>query len=513
MNEILSLQNYFSIPLELYFKKQRKYQTTVGIVSSLLINLIVIAFVIVLLTELISRNNPNVNNIFVTNKIGANLTVNSDDLIIAINVVDQFFKPINDPTVLRIEFNYDVRVGHDGVVISRSTPMTVINCTEFNYKKYKQHGLEREFLANHLFDYYCFNGTEIDDEIVLGGYFGYDFYGYIAVDVYKCINETVPGVVCKPNEEIDRLLDGAWFEAFFIDHYVDIYDFASPIQAFSNNVYSKIDPNFMKVMYSYFSKIDVNSNNNVLLNSYSKTSTFGFEKINNDIISIQKNQLIAFSIISSLTTEINNRYYIQLTTIAGNALGILNGLKIFGSILLYFVNQISYKSSLFNSIFEFYNIKARRLNAIYSNGSLHPIMDKKGRYIVKLNLSLKKIIRMNLCCANKRNRKEMRQEYKRLDNIVMKYVDYVALIKNGNVLTLMKDKLMCYMKEDTKESKESDINLIDKIELNVYKEQLKFDSQIALRSSKYSFTCNQFKVNDSSLQKIKEDKYNNNYLT
>lgn len=121
-------------------------------------------------------------------------------------------------------------------------PLKLVDCTEMNYKEYQKYGYEEVFKSNYLGDYYCLTQENPNDNIVIGGNFGTEFYGYISATIKKCTNTSESNVICKTPEKINELLQDRWFEVYFLDHYIDIYDYEDPIKTFSNSVYTMVDP-------------------------------------------------------------------------------------------------------------------------------------------------------------------------------------------------------------------------------------------------------------------------------
>ena len=349
----LTSQDHFGIAPNYMIKGKRKFHTLICQIISLLMNLGCIAMFITLTIELIKRNNPTVNNVTLQLDKGPNATLNSKDLIIAIGILDSSYQVFNDPTVFTFEANYEVTTIYNDEFNNRVTPLHQINCTEINGKAYKENGFENIFISNDLANYHCFNGTDIDDEIVLGGNFGSEFYGMISAYIKKCENGT--GIECKSPEEIDKALKGCWFEVFFLDHYIDIYNYTNPIQTYANSFYVYIDPSISKSLWTNFNKLQVETDNGILFDSNKHEYAFKYEKINNDIKLDISNSIIEFGLIMSMSEDIFYRSYIKIQGICANIGGILNGMNIVGLLVLSFFETKLYEIHLINDLFSFHN--------------------------------------------------------------------------------------------------------------------------------------------------------------
>ena len=159
------------------------------------------------------------NNVSIHQPLGPNATLNTKDMIISFGILNSHYEVFNDPTVFTFNANYEVTLTVGEEFEQRVTPLDIINCTEINYKEYSKYGYGEIFTSNDLGNYYCFNRTKVDKEIVIGGNFGSEFYGLVSAYITKCENGTNPNVICKPIEEINEKMNGYWFEVFFfLDH-------------------------------------------------------------------------------------------------------------------------------------------------------------------------------------------------------------------------------------------------------------------------------------------------------
>ena len=348
----LTAQDHFGISPNYLINGKRKFHTLICEIISLIMNCGCIAMLITLVIELASRNKPTVNNVSIQLDKGPNATLNSKNLIIAFGVLDSSYQIFNDPTVFTLEANYEVTTIYNDEFTNRVSPLKRINCTEINGKEYTEYGYENIFISNNLANYYCYNETDIDKEIVVGGNFGSEFYGVISVTIRKCSNET--GIECKTDEEIDKILKGTWFEVFFLDHYIDIYNYSNPIQTYSNSYYTMIEPTVYKILTGNYNKLLVKTDNGLLFSTNKEEVTYKSEKLISDIKFDIDRIVLEYDLIISMSEDIFYRSYIKIQGICANIGGILSGMNIIGVLVLSFFESKLYEIQLINDIFEFH---------------------------------------------------------------------------------------------------------------------------------------------------------------
>ena len=449
--ELLIAQDHFGITPSFIHKGRYQYHTLLCEVISLVMNLGCFAFFITLLVELVRKNKPTVNHVSLQQSKGPNGTLNSEDLIVSFGLLDQNYRFFNDPTYLTFEATYEVDTIENGEFVYRNTKMNQINCTEINLNRYEKYGYQDIFLSNNLNDYYCYDKTDIDDKIIIGGIFGSEFYGCIHAILKKCQNSSDSDIICKSEEEINEKINGFWFEMFFLDHFVDIYNYSSPIQTFSNSLYSMVTPDFYKSLHVYYNGVTVNTDRGVLFDRYKEETSFKYEKMNFDLIGNKDNgDLIEFILISSFTEEIYNRSYIKIQDLFSNVGGILSGMSLAGIIILSFFEQKRYEIELIKSLFHFTTVKEKlvsfqdyssksRNNAKMYNVKESTAEKEHHKKKIKFNLTLMDV----LCMKNKRYSNErtkmFEQDIELIEKEVNKKIEFSSniLIQN-NVYNLEK---------------------------------------------------------------------------
>lgn len=440
MNIFLSCvkaQDYFGIVPSMTIKNQQKYQNIIGSLLSLAINISCIVLIITFLVELFSHNNPSLNTVTTSKSISPNITLSTDDLIISFGIMDRNFNVIDDPSIFSIDSQYQVIRSFNNNIEFNSFSMKRINCSEINLKKYQEAGYENEFYLNNLQNYYCYNTTENNNPITIGGKFGTEFYGVVSLSISPCNNET-SNVTCQTPEQIEEVLTLCYFEIFFLDHFIDTYNYEHPVQTYSKSFFYQIDPNLSKSVYAYFNSINLFSDSGIIYSKEKKYNSFKHHSITNDFFLANKDEPIAnLWIMSSYVEQGYYRSYIKLPGICGNVGGLLKGLQMIILLIYYFFENNLYYNCLLNEIFLFQNPEGKSFENLYSKRKRNHISvikkenvnndDKRELQDIIVKIGIWKYLKMTLCCRSKKRRKEQ-IEYKRLISSLYQKLDISNIV-------------------------------------------------------------------------------------
>lgn len=448
LQEFLIAQDHFGITPSFMHKGRYQYHSLLCEILSLCMNLGCLAMFITLLVELTKKNKPAVNHVSLQQSKGPNGTLNSEDLIVSFGILDQNYQIFNDPTYLTFEATYEVDTIENGEFKNRKTKMNQINCTEINLNRYEKYGYQDIFLSNSLANYYCYDKTDIDDKIIIGGIFGSEFYGCIHAILKKCQNSSDSNIICKSEEEINEKINGFWFEMFFLDHFVDIYNYSSPIQTFSNSLYSLVSPEFYKSLRVYYNGITVKSDVGLLLDKIKEEDSFKYEKMTFDLIGNNHNDnLVEFILISSFTEEVYNREYLKIQGVFTNVGGILNGMLIAGMIILSFFELKGYQIEIIDSLFTFTTKKEKNISLQGYNKNrsekMYELNETPNKEVskkrVKFNLSLKDILCIKSNCFSNERTKIFKNDIDEIQKETNKKLEFCsAILIQNNVFQIEK---------------------------------------------------------------------------
>jgi len=81
--------------------------------------------------------------------------------------------------------------------------------------------------------FFCIDPKEVDGgEASLRGFYQSGLFNDVRVIIQRCVNDTVPGVTCLPDEEINRRMNGAYIDMLFVHKTFEPTDYDHPVKNF-----------------------------------------------------------------------------------------------------------------------------------------------------------------------------------------------------------------------------------------------------------------------------------------
>ena len=350
MMEKFTELDQFSKYFNLQFNKKVQYQTSIGAFLTLFLILFGLSLFISQGMEFVYREQPITSIITKFDLNTELLYINRSSLLVAFQVVDKNFIPINDPTIFTMNSH---------LFINNNTSPT----------PFRQEKLELEPCSNAYSDFEKLNLTSYynskrmnestfcmkEGTKIIGGEFNTAFFSNIWFQLKFCKNATGQPI-CKPKIQIEESLRGGYFEFFYIDSLYVASSFTNPLKKIMKNYFVKLDPKMEKMTEMYFKKLQVISDGGaVLIEDWHLNEDFTFDFITEEyqIMTDDGDTFFAFTINSSYNTMEISRRYLDLISFAGDMGGILNLFYLlFSSINEIF---IKYKmlEDIFNSLYEF----------------------------------------------------------------------------------------------------------------------------------------------------------------
>ena len=318
MNFVYYLDNYDE-KFEFLFNGSKKLYTPLGIILSLINIILCIIYSSFLLNQLINHKNPSIIYEKITTSNRLNMTFNKD-LIYTINFRDSEYNIINDKSIGYIEGIYERTFVMNGTFQNSKTKLNFMNCSNL-YDNFKKINQEKLFNSLSLSQYICFEN--FNEPIILGGVYGSEFYGNIAIYIKKCKNESSSDIICKDQETIDKTLQNGWLQVSYISAFIDYNNYKNPIQYKLLGSYGLIDININKIIYSYFNHIYIYSDNGIIFPIKKKEKSIKEESIIRDINLVRDEGIVyTLYLCPSDTVEKYKRSYIKIHNIGSTVAGI-----------------------------------------------------------------------------------------------------------------------------------------------------------------------------------------------
>ena len=206
-----------------------------------------------------------------------------------------------------------------------------------------------DLILNNYQQSYCL----ANQTALIGGRFSSDYFSNLRFSIIKCNNATSQ-IRCKPKEQIDAFFDGAYFEFYFIDRYVDSSNYTNPFQYFFNTYFITLDPDSFKYVDMYFKTVNVVSDNGLLFQTTYTESEIMLDYVREQFSVYQASkEVIAFHINSSNNMVNINRYYMKIQDLAATIGGILKICLVVGLVISKFFNDYIMLETVLNTLYNF----------------------------------------------------------------------------------------------------------------------------------------------------------------
>ncbi len=351
MKKFFHFINRFDVPFIFLFNGSKKFYTSFGFTFSLIIIIICFIYGTILFYELISHNNPSLNYEKITTSSKYNMTFN-EDILFTIAFRDKNYKIINDPSIGYIEGTYEKMVSINGTLKQTITKLIFFNCSNL-YDKFVKLEQGKKFKSLDLYKYTCFK-NENNEPIILGGIYGTDFYGNLAIYIKKCINDSSSNVICKDKETIEKNMENGWLQISYLSAFIDYNNYSHPIQYKQLGTYSLIDVNINKIIYSYFNPVFIYTDSNIIIPFKTMKKSFKEESVIRDINLLTENGTVfTVYVCPSDTVEKYNRSYIKVYNIGSYVAGVYFILHSFFAFFYSFFQNKLIETVLANNLFTF----------------------------------------------------------------------------------------------------------------------------------------------------------------
>lgn len=220
-------------------------------------------------------------------------------------------------------------------------------------------------------------------------------------------------IVCKSNEEINRRLQGGYFDLFFIDQNIDLNNFAKPVQDFFSDYFILLDPGSRKFVDLYFKSVNITSDDGIIFESQKVHSGLVFDYYREQMeTSINSENIIELYINSSKNVLKYSIFYLKFQDFAANIGGLMNVMLQIGMFITMIFNDHKMEEKIINTLFDLSKIDNEQLNSdkkfFKNNINLEKPENKKVGLESKLKTNCrkkqKKIIFNNFCMQNAHNK-------------------------------------------------------------------------------------------------------------
>jgi hypothetical protein len=452
------------------------FQTQIGSFLTLMCIFIILIYILIFLNEMTNHKSPNIQSSSYFDEIPPEINLHKNNFTFIFSLQTKDYTNYIDESIYNVNaFQTRLKL-NNGVYTFENEPLNITKCNEFQFDVIPEH-----FKKLPLQDLYCLNNN-----INIRGEFMNDYWNYIKFNFSKCENLTNKNN-CKPENEINELLNGGYIGIFMTDYSFEPSKFYNPYRTYVKNVYKSFSIQYFEDIFLYLKLIQITTDSGYFFEEKKSINLVTYDYIQNDIDFRNSKHFLSLTLRASSEREIFQRSYIKLQTIFSNVGGMLKIILLIGEYSVYIIRMTLYK----NYILEFFNLDESeiRLKKIREKFNL-PKNNSKG-YIETINYNTSNLEGNNttfrLIHKQSKNvstkpkndktfeeRTEIKNNYflenysakKNVENILSKNKESKktsALIfrgKSNNVL--MKNKPKNNLIEDIQDSKISNLNPIQR---------------------------------------------------
>ena len=436
--KFLENQDHFSFNFTISFLGKKETHTYIGMICSLALNIGCIVMFTLYLIELFNHSKPNVNYSRINKQKTTNMTLNTRELLYTVGFRDKYYQIITDPSIASVVPIYErMHTNEEGKFIQEQIELDIVNCSNY-IELFRELGVEYQYNSNGVKDYFCFNGTTYGEPIILGGKYGSEFYGDLAITVKKCIDSdenAAKGIKCKPEAEVNEAVQDAWIQITYASAFIDSDNYTQPIQYILDGYYTRLDHSVNKMLYTYFNLVNFYSENNIIFDNEKHYKAIKEDYESTDInLQNEDGTIFTAYVCPSFTVENYKRSYIKIQEIGANVGGLYRCIFIVIFILISLYQKEFFNLKIMNFILKTNpNINNRILKSdinqsinpiqMVSDKNMFPKPEKKVR-----PLTLSQVFKSKYCCCQNRY-SQKKKEILYINSKQKKYTDYSEVIK------------------------------------------------------------------------------------
>lgn len=344
--------DYFGESVKLHFDNNKKFKTILGGILSISILVLIIALLVSLGQNLVNRDIPRTNSVTLFKEYPPPINLKKNYLNFAFgfelfNGLGRFY----DPTyfsfeVVLTQYNRtnSSQIRTNNVLnfsLCKDIPETFVN-DRFNYSD--------KVRINQVDKLFCLQ----NNDQTLEGAYTMQYFANIRILATKCKNSTTSKIICKPPDEINKILLFGTFQVIYTDRYMDVIDFKNPMKEFFSQYYVKIDPNMARFINIFFKKIEITTDVGYVFSEYQTESHSVFDYYRDQFDSGEADtKIVTFFINSSFNLEQVSRNYLKFTEMLATIGGITNVCLVVGQIIARFFGDTEMKIKLMDTLFYF----------------------------------------------------------------------------------------------------------------------------------------------------------------
>lgn len=436
ISETLIFFDVFKSPIYLLFDKQQKISTKTGGIIS--ISILAFLLTMTFKSDLFQKNAPKllISDLPQPNR----QKVIFDKKIIAIGLQNENGVGFIDPSIYTIELNLIYKNNGTNYVIENQ-PLEIHECAKSDFDN-QINIFEDLNLKNN----FCIQKNQ---SINLEGYWDEPNLSFLQINLNICDNATKNNS-CKSYDEISNFLKTKnYYNIYFEDTSIDIYDYLNPIKKSIVNEYRIADINLKKSVEFTIKNVNLFSDDGVLTEDKKLLTEVKYDEQKIDFslrrISDIDKTIVTFEIYASKKVLEFKRNYEKITDLLSDLGGILEVLKIICVMIVNVELELNYKQAIINLLFFLPQLVGNHTNRrnVKVGRKIHPkIIVQSDKEAKKINFSLLEYLKLKIKCIIYFPKTTKEMYFMKADGKFQKKIDIKKILKRLEEINFMKKILL-----------------------------------------------------------------------
>lgn len=349
MKNLITKCDVFGFKPCLHVNKEKSFQTLITGVISIVMGFLSIATTLYFGSELVFKTTSTV--IKTTDSISSfgPYTFSNIHYNVLVGLQNQNFQYWVDPTVFTVSGSMTVIRNVKSEVTGKIEqqfslfPIKVELCENF----YKDSDMIEKNMVFPLNKYYCPEPGKASME----GYWGAEVFRTFRINFNKCVNTTENQNHCKPQEIIDKEVQGAYVAYEMTSYKVDQRDYKSPLKRLFADDFNIINSKLSIEYVIGYMPLVFHSNDGLVLNEDNKYEGLDYHEKIFYKLNDGKDSFVSFTFEGFPFSTIYLRSYIKLQTVITQIGGFLKAITIVASLISSLFSENYYFFYYFASVF------------------------------------------------------------------------------------------------------------------------------------------------------------------
>lgn len=345
------LIDVLSTPFTLKIGSKNETSTHFSIMLTKLLFISVAIFFTLQMNTLISQEDLSVSITVKDLVMRKKINMNSNNFIFAFRLEDYSGNPLLNDDKLFNYFHFDVayqNVSKQETIKTNSTPLNYTKCQRKDFKE-----LEDYFDKNKLESAFCLTNFSFD----LKGFWDEDEVGYFLLNMEYCKNST-RNFTCENLDTVTALTPGSYMSLYIENFEYNTENMSFPLKKSMKNHFNILNPSFAHIRREFFKKVDILTDDNLLISNYEKQEFFKYHQSEKDYVTSQT-QLFQYNLYTADSMDTVTRKQKKII----NVLALVGGFSQFLFGIFFFCSKtFNKRQQTLDIINEIYNFDMREEN-------------------------------------------------------------------------------------------------------------------------------------------------------